>query len=324
MKPVSPGQKIRIAASDWNSMQEAADAFRMSKLSGGSGRPTASPPERFRNDGATAIPRYGVGCVSGAAYQGVNLVQQATDSGSSRLVIASAPCSPGKLFEGWTEGLHPVRVSNWAGVSIGDRIGAQVGSWDAVADAQGPMMVTGKLATPLVVALFVGQAGLVGPQITLAGLYAAPAAGCIAEITGCESDRPVFMGTRPTRTGLTNFVILTSALSVGATGNCVSDIGAEATVLAAGTTGYAVGDSLGVVKDSWYATANRLGSMEIIGLVGVVTGNTQCRVRITGKRGDNKIVKLSDGSFVVVESIEFDETVFSVAAGDAPGLTEIS
>ena len=148
-----------------------------------------------------------------------------------------------------------------------------------------------------------------------------PNGGVVSILAGWDNTKKAFQSHVPERTGMACFLLATSEVPAGLTS--LGQLYGDAFALAAGT-GYAVGQCLGTVKGSRLLAANKLGPVAITRIIGVVDGNTQCRVQFTGKRGDRKIVKLSDGTFEVVESIEFDEEVFSVAAGDTPGLTVIS
>jgi len=81
-------------------------------------------------------------------------VTQPTNAGSFPLVIASSPCSPASIFEGWTEGIHPVRVAaaEFAGLAVGDIIGRVSGSYDSSANGLPDLRVVAKLASPYVLA----------------------------------------------------------------------------------------------------------------------------------------------------------------------------
>lgn len=160
LEKVSKGQKLRVRADSWNTFVEVANHIRQRMMNQGSSAdklPDDSSP--FKNGASSAMPQYGVGWLTDTAFQGLSVVTQPGYPGVSRIVIASKPSAAGALGAGWTEGLRPVRVSNWAGVSVGDRIGAQADSWDAGLDPLGPMIVIGKLDSPLVVALITGQRG---------------------------------------------------------------------------------------------------------------------------------------------------------------------
>lgn len=52
-----------------------------------------------------------------------------------------------------------VRTTGWAGLAVGDRIGATTGSFDAGANPLGPFLITAKLTSPYVLALFTGERG---------------------------------------------------------------------------------------------------------------------------------------------------------------------
>ena len=105
------------------------------------------------------LPWYGLGWITDTVIDDLAVVKQAAYPGVSRIVIASQPCDPGANGAGWTEGLHPVRVTDWAGILVGDRIGGQKDSWDAMKDPLGPLTVIGKLESPLVMALITGRRG---------------------------------------------------------------------------------------------------------------------------------------------------------------------
>ena len=160
LEKVGTGQRFRPKAETWNSFIDVANYVRQRMMN------QQSSPDRlqedatpFKNMAASAVPMFGIGWLTDAAFQGLAVVKQPGYPGISRIVIASKPCEAGGVGAGWTEGLRPVRVTNWAGISVGDRIGAQMNSWDAGLDPLGPMIVIGKLGSPLVVALITGQRG---------------------------------------------------------------------------------------------------------------------------------------------------------------------
>ena len=160
LEKVATGQKLRVRADTWNTFVDVANHVRQRMMN--QDVPTdrrSDDTTPFRNSAVSDMPMYGVGWLTDAVFQGLSVVKQPGYPGISRIVIASKPAAAGGLGAGWTEGLRPVRVSNWAGISAGDRIGVQMDSWDAGLDPLGPMIVIGKLDSPLVVALITGQRG---------------------------------------------------------------------------------------------------------------------------------------------------------------------
>ena len=160
LEKVSKGQKLRVKADTWNTFVDVANHVRQRMMN--QGAPTGHLPDDatpFKNGASSDMPQYGVGWLTDAAFQGLSVVRQPSYPCISRIIIASKPAVVNGLGAGWTEGLRPVRVSNWAGISVGQRIGAQKDSWDAAADPLGPMLVIGKLESPLVAALITRQRG---------------------------------------------------------------------------------------------------------------------------------------------------------------------
>jgi hypothetical protein len=157
---VSQGDPLRIPADTWNALIDTANFVRQRMMNQGSS--VTTPPSdaiSFQNEDTSDMPQYGVGWLTDAAFQGLSVVKQPAYPGISRIIIASKPSTAGGLGAGWTGGLRPVRVSNWDSISVGQRIGAQAGSWIAGAAPLGPMTVIGKLDSPLVVALITGRRG---------------------------------------------------------------------------------------------------------------------------------------------------------------------
>lgn len=160
LEKVGAGQKLRVKAETWNTFVDAANYVRQRMMNQDApGDRLQDDARPFRNDAASDMPLYGVGWLTDAALKVLSVVKQPGYPGISRIVIASKPCAAGGVGAGWTEGLRPVRVTNWAGIEIGDRIGVQMDSWDAGLDPLGPMIVIGKLDSPLVVTLITGQRG---------------------------------------------------------------------------------------------------------------------------------------------------------------------
>lgn len=160
LEKVSKGQKLRVKAQTWNTFVDVANQLRqraMNQDSSTDRMPDDATP--FKNSASIAMPQFGVGWLTDAAFQGLSVVKQPSYPCVSRIIIASKPAAANGLGAGWADGLHPVRVSNWAGVSVGQRIGAQAGSWDAAVDPLGPMLVIGKLESPLVAVLITRQRG---------------------------------------------------------------------------------------------------------------------------------------------------------------------
>ena len=160
LEKVGAGQKLRVKAEIWNTFVDVANHVRQRMMNqnapGDRLQDDATP---FRNDAASDMPMYGVGWLTDAAFQGLSVVKRPAYPGISRIVIASKPCEVSGIGAGWTEGLRPVRVTNWANIAVGDRVGAQLNSWDAGKDPLGPMLVIGKLESPLVAALITRQRG---------------------------------------------------------------------------------------------------------------------------------------------------------------------
>ena len=160
LEKVGAGQKLRVKAQTWNTFIDVANHVRQRMMNQNAPydrlQEDATP---FRNEATSDMPMYGVGRITDAAFQGLSVVKQPVYPCISRIVIASKPCEASGIGAGWTEGLHPVRLSNWADVEVGDRVGAQMDSWDAGLDPLGPMIVIGKLDSPLVVALITGRRG---------------------------------------------------------------------------------------------------------------------------------------------------------------------
>jgi hypothetical protein len=160
LEKVSKGQKLRVKAETWNTFVDVANHVRLRTMNQGSPTDRLSDDATpFKNSASSDMPQYGVGWLTDAAFQGLSVVKQPSYPCISRIIIASKPAAANGLGAGWTEGLRPVRVSNWAGISVGQRIGAQAGSWDAAADPLGPMLVIGKLESPLVAVLITRQRG---------------------------------------------------------------------------------------------------------------------------------------------------------------------
>ena len=157
---VSQGDPLKIPADTWNTLIDTANFVRQRMMNQGSSVSTPlSDAISFQNEDTSDMPQYGVGWLTDAAFQGLSVVKQPVYPGVSRIIIASKPAAAGALGAGWTTGIRPVQVSNWAAITVGQRIGAQAGSWLAGPDPLGPMLVIGKLASPLVAALITGRSG---------------------------------------------------------------------------------------------------------------------------------------------------------------------
>jgi len=160
LEKVSKGDKLKVKADTWNTFVDVANYVRQRMMNqGGSADRTPDDATPFKNTASSDMPQYGVGWLTSAAFQGLLVVQQPSYPCISRIIIASKPSAAGALGAGWTYGLRPVRVANWDSITVGQRIGAQTGSWLAGVDPLGPMLVIGKLDSPLVVVLITGQRG---------------------------------------------------------------------------------------------------------------------------------------------------------------------
>jgi hypothetical protein len=160
LEKVSKGDRLKVKADTWNTFVDVANYVRQRMMNqGGSADRMPDDATPFKNTASSDMPQYGVGWLTNAAFQGLSVVQQPSYPCISRIIIASKPSAAGALGAGWTYGLRPVRVTNWNSITVGQRIGAQLGSWLAGADPLGPMLVIGKLDSPLVVVLITGQRG---------------------------------------------------------------------------------------------------------------------------------------------------------------------
>lgn len=160
LEKVKTGQRFRPKVEEWNAFIDAARYIRDRALSQHAEADSSEDETTsFRNEADSDIPMFGVGWLTDAVFQGLSVVKQPPHSIISRLIIASRPCEAGGVGAGWTSGIRPVRVTDWEGIAVDDRIGPQPGSWEARLDPLGPMTVIGKLDSPFVAALITLRRG---------------------------------------------------------------------------------------------------------------------------------------------------------------------
>ena len=94
-----------------------------------------------------------------------NAVQQAGRtpycSGITQFGITCNPVPTGIAGRAWINGMHPARVAaaDWAGIKVGDRLSPTGSAQPFMPNKLGPLLVTGKLASPFIRVLFVFQRG---------------------------------------------------------------------------------------------------------------------------------------------------------------------
>lgn len=313
MSYVKPGDKIRISALDWNSMQDAAAAHRQGKLSARGFVLSAAQPTKFRNDEAAVIPLGGVGYVSDTVYEGVHKATYPVTGLEAALVVAAEPGAADKIFGGWTEGIRKVKVAaaEFAGISVQDRIGPQAASWEAVPDAYGPLLVVGKLTSPYVMALIIGRYERPDQRFQNDEADAVPIGGVgwMADDAGDGIVSVLY----PPNPGVSTLVVSAEAKAAG-------DLFAGYTtgphlfrIKAASFASVSVGDRVGPDTDSWDAIPNPLGPIRVIGKY----DSPYALGVITGQRGDHKLVKTASG-LIDVEVLLMDS--HHTIAQDANGI----
>jgi len=160
LEKVKTGQKFRPRVEEWNAFIDAARYVRDRSFAQQSSADSLQEEETpFRNEATSDMPIFGVGWLTDAVFQGLSVVKQPGHPAIARIVIASRPCEMNGVGAGWTFGIRPVRVNDWEGISVDDRIGPQPGSWEAGLDPFGPMTVIGKLDSPFVAALITMRRG---------------------------------------------------------------------------------------------------------------------------------------------------------------------
>lgn len=99
-----------------------------------------------RNGFGSACPAFGL--VSLTGYDASNFEYDYTRPGAAGLTeigIAGSAISAAGTGAIWIDGVHPVLVSDYAGLSFGDRLGSQTDSWYAQADGSGPLVMMGNV-----------------------------------------------------------------------------------------------------------------------------------------------------------------------------------
>ena len=111
------------------------------------------------NDEASEMPLGGVGQITGVESDDITRTVEFPVYGATQsLVVAAAAVAAsgygrGRIFN-LDGGPRDVRLSDWATVAVGDRVGPAAGVWPMAEDFMGPFVILAKLTTPMVRVMF--------------------------------------------------------------------------------------------------------------------------------------------------------------------------
>jgi len=109
------------------------------------------------NDGASEIPLGGVGQITGIESDNVTCTVEEPVYGATQLLaVATTAIATSARGQARLLGIGPftVRLSDWATVAVGDRVGPAAAAWPMAEDFMGPFVILAKLTTPLVRVMF--------------------------------------------------------------------------------------------------------------------------------------------------------------------------
>ena len=172
---VIAGQKFSPRATTWNAFVDTANRALSNGINTGA-TPGNMPVGGIRvlNTSEHDAPRFGIAKLTGLEFKGLHQIERPEYPGISMAVVLAEPVAASTgvgLAIGCAGVEHtPVLCSAYADLAIGARIGAQQGSYYAMADELGAWVVTGvwpvaeqptglPVGSGLVMAVYTGQRG---------------------------------------------------------------------------------------------------------------------------------------------------------------------
>jgi hypothetical protein len=110
MKKVSPGQRLRIPARDYNAFVDAARYVQDLQHNRRPGAAQVAPADTVKvlNIEEIAIPRFGLIWLVGMETEGLYSAQRPGHPFLEAIGIAAVPVEPGHIGTAWIDGIHPV------------------------------------------------------------------------------------------------------------------------------------------------------------------------------------------------------------------------